>query len=122
MDGHWKYEANASDPVYGEPESLNMVLRTNGSTVCGSLMSAWRGGMKVDERRFSGELHGGTARVQYEEDGESGSRRGTAELRWNGAALAWRVVVPAGEGDYVVRRARLHRSQPLLEEPKECVK
>jgi hypothetical protein len=78
--------------------------------------------MKVDERTFRGELQGGTARIYYETDGEPGHRGGRAELRWNGARLSWRVVVPGGEGDYVLRRARLDRSRPLLEEPKECAK
>jgi hypothetical protein len=119
MQGHWRYEARRADGVYGEPEVLLVVIRVEGDTICGSLMSAWRGGMKVDDREFRGEMRSGVAQVEYGDEGEGRAR---VEVRMRGETLEWRVTAVSGERDYVLRRAILRRSKPALDDPTGCAK
>lgn len=120
--GHWEYISKRPDPVYGEPESLHLAITVSGKALCGSYMSAYRGGMKVAEGTFKGTFSGGNAIVVYDAEWAGRQATGKATLRLVNGEIEWVVTQPAPEFDYVVQVAVLRPSVALLESPKSCEK
>ena len=122
IEGDWEYIGKTLDAVYGEPESLHLAIRIDGKTLCGSYMSAYRGGMKVVEGTFQGKITGNKAAVVYVADSAEPRSTGKATLRLIGSQLDWVVTQKAPESEYVIQAAVLHRASARLERPKPCEK
>ena len=108
--GTWRYESKVPDPVYGEPEHLVLEIRVEGKKLCGTYLSAYRGGMRVAEGRFSGRLTGATGSVRYEAGWAEVAGEGRATLRRTGTTLTWRVETPGPEPDFMIKSAVLVRT------------
>ena len=122
FSGHWEYVSKSPDLVSGEPESLILAIHVAGKTLCGSYMSAYRGGMKLAEGTFKGTLSGGKATVVYDAEWAGRPATGKATLRLVGKQLEWAVTQPAPETDYVIQVALLSPAKPRLESPESCKK
>lgn len=120
LEGDWAYTSSKPDPMFKEPPSLHLSIRVNGKKVCGTYMSAYRGGMRVAEGEFKGTQVGETATVVYDVGWDNTTGEGTARLRLKGEKLDWVVIKPGPEPDYVLPRAILKRSSKLLETPTQC--
>jgi len=120
VTGDWEYISAKPDAVYGEPEKLILSLQVSGKKVCGTYMSVYRGGMKVAEGQLHGTVNDAQATVTYEAGWGSITGEGVARLHVRGQQLEWLVTRPGPEPDYMLRSAKLHRSQAKLEKPAKC--
>jgi len=120
LAGDWEYTSAQHDAVYGEPEGLFVSIRVVGNRICGSYMSAYRGGMKVASGALHGTVSNGHASVTYEAGWAGVTGDGRGHLRLRGRKLEWQVTRPGPDPDYIIRAATLRPSKNLLQIPATC--
>ena len=118
--GDWEYISAKPDAVYGEPQELILSIQVNGKKICGTYMSVYRGGMKVAEGELHGTVNNAQATVTYEAGWGNTTGYGVARLHVRHQKLEWLVTRAGPEPDYMLRSAKLHRSQAKLEKSEKC--